>query len=240
MIERVLGGRISDTFGFTEIPGAVGRECRACGNYHYGREAIWELVNPETHARIDGEGVGKLLVTSLVPYTNDLVLFRYEAGDLVKVGPYCEKGGEHGFRPLGRKSQSLFVNDEGTRRCVFHPSHVQEAIDTHHWIGRVRDLRFAGITAADDDGFPRWCARLVEGTVEGSVEGSVPTVEIDVEMKSDPNLFFDTFRSFELDLRAKLLAANSELKAMVERRALRLRIRGLAPGGLRDEEVFIC
>ncbi|XYI01396.1 hypothetical protein ACMHYB_17260 [Sorangium sp. So ce1128] len=233
LIQTVFSATVIDHYGFTETPGAVARECLDCGYYHYGPEVLWEVVDAWSERRID-KGVGKLLVTTLLPFIRDLVLFRYMPGDLVELGPDCVTTGERGLRPVGRINQSFWIPGAGgAREWVLFPSQVQELLDLDPRVGRVNDARFSGITATEDDGFPKWRIHPTEGE-------TTPTIQLDIEMKADPNLFFEEWQSFERSLRTRLVQASPMLgQALAEGRS-RLRVKGIAPNGLADRDVFIC
>lgn len=231
-IQEYFNATVVDHFGFAEI-GHLARECAMCGWYHYGEEVIWEVVNHWTGAPLH-EGIGKLLVTSLFPFVRDHILFRYEPGDLVEIGPFCGYIGECGFRPRGRISQS-FATPVGARypRWLLLPLDVQEVVDFHPLVARSEAKWIQDITGWDDDAFPKWC-------VKPSYEEGVTTLTVQVEMKSSIYLFSDQWRSFRDDLRMKLLASNQDLKDQVEQNKVLLCVEGLPPGSLDESDICIC
>jgi len=231
LIQRVLRTRVRDSYGFTEIPGALAQECRRCGWYHYGREVVWEAVDPESNRAVDS-GVAKLLVTSLVPYVSDTVSFRYEPDDLIELGPHCSEADERGFKLVGRRKRSLSIEHEGSRHWLLLPSRVQEIIDLDPWVARLADTRFCGITASEDDSFPKWNARLEHE--------DKPTVVVNVEMKFDPKLFQERFQGFALELRQRLMDAHPSMRQLSELGVARLRVQGLPPGALANDDVVVC
>lgn len=231
-LESVFRARVIDHYGFAEMKQALARECRRCGYYHFGPQTVWEVVDTRSGEPLE-EGVGKLLMTSLVPYVRDQVLFRYEPGDLVEVGPYCPVGDDLGLRFVGRMDHATSFEEGSRHRWVLLPTQVQELVDRCQWIGRIQDPRFQDIASTSDDEFPRWRARMVR-------EEGRPVLQIDLEMKSNPVLFSAEWTGFANGLRDGLLRANPVLRRLVGEEKLELRIAGLPPGGLEDSEVFLC
>lgn len=231
LIEDTLGAVVIDYFGFTETFSGLARECPVCGWYHYGKQVIWEVVDVWNDQPIN-EGIGKLLVTSLFPYNRDQILFRYESGDLVEVGPFCNCADDRGFKFRGRLSQSFAISDGQKWNWALFPTQVQEIIDSNHWIARFEETRFSGITASGDDAFPKW--RIQQ------VKARIPILQIELEMKSSTFLFHREWKLLEEEVLTNLMNANSDLKRLVQDNKVILQIKGLPPGSLKDHEVFIC
>jgi hypothetical protein len=231
-IEQVLGAPVLDTFGFTEIMAARALQCEACGQYHFDDRVIWEAVDAGSHAPVD-RGIGKLLVTSLYPHGQEMPLFRYEAGDLVEVGFYCDAFGDKGLRPRGRQSHAVAIDLGASTVFPLLPTDVQELVDTDPSVARFAYTRHSGITRTDDDAFPKWRLRRLEEN--GQVIG-----QLEIEMKFSPCLFREEWLAFEQRIRAGLSELNSTLTEVLERKLMALRIVGLPPGGLAENEIFIC
>ena len=233
LISRVLAAPVIDYFGFTEALGVLARECPSCGWYHYGADAIPEVVDVESRRPIE-TGMGSLLLTTLAPDIQDHVLFRYEPGDLVRIGPYCEAAGESGFRPCGRLSQALYLHIDGRKQPVLPAADVQEIVDLEPLVARTRDIRFAGITESDDDDFPRWRSRVEQR------EDAAPALSVEVALKASPALFYEAWQALQFKWRAQLLSALPELSGVIDRRQARLQIVPVSPQAIPDSEAIIC
>ena len=100
-------------------------------------------------------------------------------------------------------------------------------------MARFEYTRHSGITRTTDDAFPKW--RLLRLEENGHVIG-----QLDIEMKFSPYLFREEWLAFEQRIRAGLLELNLILAEVLERKLMTLRIVGLPPGGLAENEIFIC
>jgi hypothetical protein len=231
-ISNILNATVVNHNGFTEIRSTLAQECPACGLFHYDHKVIWEIVDPWSLSPIDS-GIGRLLVTSLYPYTQDLVLFRYQPGDLVEAGPFCESAGERGFRFCGRESQTAIIDDGAKKVIAVLPTTVQEFIDFDPIITRFEEQRFSGVTRSNDDSFPKWRMRTFR-------QDSIQTIKIELELKASPALFVDQWTAFRMNLRSHILDQSAELRQLIEQGRVVLEIEGLPMGALPDSEVFIC
>lgn len=231
-IENMLNCTVVNFYGFTEIRAALAQECLACGFLHYGKQVIWEIIDPWSLAPIQN-GIGRLTVTSLYPYTQDLILFRYQPGDLVEAGPFCELAMDRGFRFCGRDSQACTINDGVKNVIAVLPTTIQSFIDFNPMIARFEERRFSGVTLSNDDSFPKWRMRKLE-------HDSIPKIKIELELKLSPALFAVEWTTLRMNLRSHLLDSNVELRRLVEQGRVVLEIEGLPMGTLQDSEVFIC
>lgn len=233
-IETTLNVTLINHFGFSEIPNAIARECPACGAFHYGPEVLWNIADPWT-GEVIPSGVGRLQATSLYPYTRDHILFRYEPGDLVEVGHYCPEAGEAGFHFRGRAEHCVSLKDDaGQWHWVLFPVDVQRHLDFEPAVARVEETRFAGVTSTGDDSFAKWCI------ARSHRPDGRPVITIVVEMKYNPALFHAEWGRFSNRLRNALFLDQPRLRSLVQRGLADLDIEGRPPGGLPDDQVFLC
>lgn len=104
-----LAGRIYNQTAFGDI--AVAHECPQHDGCHAHEDiALVELVDPETGAAIEGDGIGELCVTSLVNGVDPLI--RYRSGDMVRVSTERCGCGREGARfwTLGRAGDEVLVD----------------------------------------------------------------------------------------------------------------------------------
>jgi phenylacetate-coenzyme A ligase PaaK-like adenylate-forming protein len=231
LIEETLGAPLTDAFGFTEVPKV--RAFRVPDSEFFAfhdDHTIWDVADPWDKTPLDA-GIGRLLVTSLVPFSRERVLFRYASGDLVEIGP-DPPGEERGFRFKGRLGHSAAVEHGGRRHLAVFPTDVQELVDLDPWVARFSNRRHAGVTASEDDSFPKW--RFVQAGEGGT------RLTLEVELTSSPSLHFRPGRDFEERVRAGLLALNPALRELVARGAVEWRVRAVPPGTIDDDEVRRC
>jgi hypothetical protein len=233
LIEGVLRTKLIDQFGFTENRAGSAMECLVCGWYHYGPQVVWEVLDTRTLKRLD-TGIGKLVVTTLYPHAQDQILFRYESGDLVELGPYCEEAGDRGFRFRGRISQSFSIQTRAGWNWILFPTDIQELVDFDANVARYEEPRFSGVTRSHDDAFPKWRIRSVMGDNGSAV------VHVDIEMKWCPWLFHEAWTTFSSRLSQGILDRSPALARLQEEGGIQLVIKGHAPGSLADHDIFIC
>ncbi|MEM7278934.1 MAG: hypothetical protein AAF385_12485 [Pseudomonadota bacterium] len=233
-IEQALGAKLVDCYGFTEAPVARALECKDCGHYHMPESVIAEYLAIDSDDPVEA-GIARLCVTTLYPNTQGLILFRYDPGDIVKVGPLCPRTKTKGFLPKGRRSQTVSIKKGERSILPIFATDVQEALDIHHWVARSRNLRHGGVTASEDDSWPKW--RLSIGDAIST--GKVPVI-LEVELTSGPAFFHDEWKSFHDAVYETVLAENPHLTHLITTQAVDFQIRGLSPGMIAENEIVRC
>jgi hypothetical protein len=234
-LETVIGAKVIDTYGFTEIMDARASECCHCGHYHFGVNVLWELVDSVGRAILQRGKAGRLLVTQLLDeFDRKQPVLRFDTGDLCELGPVCTAVGEQGFRPFGKLVHSChFRTSDGVDLYPVRYGGVLEAIDTSPLVARISNTRHSGVTQTEGESFAKW--RFVPG--EAGPHGGVVGVTLEIEMNFEPALFPEHWQAFEAELRAELSANTSDYQVAVQQGFV-LWIRGLAPGSLSDSEVM--
>lgn len=104
-----LSGRIYNQTAFGDV--AVAHECPEHNGMHAHEDiALVELVDPQTGALIEGDGVGELCVTSLINDVDPLI--RYRSGDMVRLTTEpcaCGRAGAR-FWTVGRSGDEVVVD----------------------------------------------------------------------------------------------------------------------------------
>lgn len=104
-----LNGRIYNQTSFGDV--AVAHECREHDGVHAHEDfALVELVDPQTGALIEGDGVGELCVTSLINDVDPLI--RYRSGDMIRLTTEpCACGRSSArFWTVGRSGDEVVVD----------------------------------------------------------------------------------------------------------------------------------
>jgi hypothetical protein len=234
-LEAVIGAKVTDNYGFTEITEAWAPECRHCGHYHFGDNVLWELVDSSGRSiQQRGKG-GRLLVTRLLEEGDGKQpVLRFDTGDLCELGPACSVVGEQGFRPFGKLSHCCHLRtQDGNDLYPVRYSGVLEAIDTSPFVARIANTRHSGVTPTEGESFAKW--RFVPG--DPGPHGGVQAATLEIEMNFEPALFAEHWRAFDAGLRAELAASTPDY-SLAQQRGFVLRIRGLPPGALMDAEVM--
>jgi len=121
--------KILNTYGVTEITGRA-HECFICGRFHFDPYVIPELVNInlEKNQYVEN-GIGRLLLSSLYPFSADLLLLRYDTGDLFELYPTECSTGIPGFSFLGRAKHCLLLTNNEGCHCILTVAQIREFVD---------------------------------------------------------------------------------------------------------------
>ncbi len=229
-IESVLNAKLIDHYGFTEIQNARAHECPYCGYYHFPDTIYPEVVDARDRLLTAPHANGRLLVTRLLKeHDHAMPALRFDSGDVVQIGAYCEMAGECGFKPWGKVDHSIVI--DGTGGGSLYPvryGDIQEALDHHPLVGRIDNTRHSLVTPTEGDAFPKW--RLAS---QGDCRA-----RLEVEMLFDPRLFVEAWRAFEAQLRLALARSNREYQHAIDTAGFHLEIAGLPPGSLKDRDVM--
>ena len=96
-------------------------------------------------------------------------------------------------------------------------------------VARLADMRFAGITAGDDDSFPRWRSKFDEST----------GLRVEIEVVFSPALHRAESESLEARVRQSLLSSNRYLESRCSD-GMRFEVSALEKGAIGDRECVRC
>lgn len=131
LIARRWRCRHVNVFSLAEVFGQA-LSCDKCGAYHWDPFSVVEFLQPDTLLPVEN-GLARLIITTLYPYTQLMPLARYDTGDLVVVNRECSSG--PGFIPLGRRDNAQRLSD-GT--LLPFDSEILEALANCQWIKRIK------------------------------------------------------------------------------------------------------
>jgi hypothetical protein len=231
-IEYTLRTTMVDCYGFTEAPVARALQCSGCGCYHMPDSLIVEYLKLDS-ADLVVSGIGRLCITTLYPQTQGMILFRYDPGDIIEVGPPCTRTGTSGFRPKGRVRHAARINIGEKPLYPVLATDVQEALDIHHWVARSTNLRHSGVTRSEADSWPKW--RLKTNQASG-----LPQVLLEVELTSSPAFFQDEWFATRDSFYRTILGENAILRSLIHDGLVQFSIDGLPPGSIDESEVIRC
>lgn len=234
-LQSVLGAKVIDHYGFSEMMEAKAAECRHCGRFHFGEQQLWELLDSAGKAVTQVGKVGHLVVTRLLEEDDKAQpMLRYGTGDLCELGPVCSAAGEPGFRPIGKQEHCLHLRTPGG--VDLYPvrySAILEALDTSALVARIANTRHSMVTPTEGESFAKW--RLLP---QGEPAAGNASAVLQVEMNFEPRLFTAEWQAFEEGLRRHLSASTADWGAAEQQMGFQLATVGLPPGSLRDAEVM--
>jgi hypothetical protein len=134
-LENWWGAAVTPVYGFSEMRMCNAYECGYCGYYHLPVTGLAEVLRDEPDGgRVFPGERGLLAVTGFYPFIQLEPRIRYMPGDIAELSPSaCPHWGEHGFRPLGRRVDSVRSSNDGTWIC---PVDVYAPIADHPYANR--------------------------------------------------------------------------------------------------------
>jgi len=162
------GAKIVDSYTLTEMFGGADR-CDHCEGFHFSDFVVPEVVGLDSPAQLF-EGRGRLVLTTLYPFTQMTPLIRYLPGDLVDVKREVCPTGRETYWFLGRALRYLRLADG----AFVTTADVEEAL------AGIREIR----RIPDPAPIPDECK--LEGVLPAFrfVESSVPDLALEL---SDPS-----------------------------------------------------
>lgn len=233
-IEEFFDARLVDCYGFTEAPVARALQSDASGYFHMPEGVIAEFLELDGTAPVDS-GFARMCVTTLYPQTQSAILIRYDPGDIVQLGPVCPQTGTRGFLPKGRRHHSVAIQHNGRTIYPIFATDIQEAVDIHHWVARSSNLRHGGVTASEDDSWPKWRLSPDHGT-----EGGPTPIRVEIELTSSPAFFHEEWNILHDHIHCTIMEENPTLGQMVAAGMVQLNVCGVPPGTIAENEIIRC
>ncbi|MDX2010470.1 MAG: hypothetical protein SFW67_09785 [Myxococcaceae bacterium] len=209
LIEARFDARVYDNYSLSEL-GTPFTHCDACGLLHMGHPPLAvEVLSLEGARPVRRGQPGRLIFTTLFPYTQVMPLIRYDSGDVGVEGPVCRLTGQRGYRVLGRRRHGLVFDED----FVLNPVSVRDVLEESPLVSRtLHPMARLGHVDSIDLGPPRW--RVAR-------EGRRAVLE--VEVRFDPDVYTAQAKA----LAQSLLEALSGVDATTKRwaRAGRVEVR---------------
>ncbi len=173
LIERRFGATVFDNYSLSEL-GTPFTTCAACGWLHLGTPPLVVELLDLVRDRPAAGRRGRLVFTTLAPYSQVMPFIRYDSGDVGEVGPPCRATGQRGLRVLGRLRHGLVVDGA----FALNPVDVRDTLEDFAHVARTpHPMVTLGHVQSDDVGPPRWTVwrrgRAVGVTVETRFDPSV-------------------------------------------------------------------
>lgn len=210
LISETFGGAVLlDNYSLSELEPCA-TECPSCGWHHwYGPEFIWETLDLETGTQ-RSDGVGQLVVTTLLPSAGVMPLIRYDTGDVIELGPRCRAERARGFRFLGRRRRGLVHGSD----YLLAPTIVQDVLEGSPETARTdHPCVKLGFIKSREVGLPRWSVALENGVAH-----------LRFEVRFDPSIYSERARSLEETLGGEVLHLDRRLRSLVKSKRLEFEV----------------
>jgi len=244
ILTEVWGGADqSEVYGLSEVFGGASR-CQRCGRYHLSPYVIPEVLDPFNRSRLE-DGIGVLVLTTLIPFVRSRPMIRYWTGDIVNaVRTSCPGDRFHrlGIEIKGRLRDAVRLGPLAPNRLALFPYDVLAAVDEIPDIRRavhsIDRLAIAeGIAGFEYVGFPIYAASIKEVTPDRI------GLMVSFELRYPPRLFPQRTKELQTVIASRLISCCHEIRELVETGRLELsvelhgpRIKSAYPSDLADQE----
>ncbi len=198
VIEERFEARVYDNYSLSEL-GTPFTHGDACGALHMGHPPlVVEVLELEGGRPARRGQPGRLVFTTLFPYTQVMPLIRYDSGDVGVEGPVCRLTGQRGYRVLGRRRHGLVFDGD----FVLNPVAVRDVLEGTPLVSRTpHPMTRLGHVSSVDLGPPRW--RVAR-------EGKRAVLE--VEVRFDPDVYSAQARALAQSLLESLCEVDATTK----------------------------
>ncbi|WP_213956685.1 MULTISPECIES: hypothetical protein [unclassified Variovorax] len=125
-LQRYWGVMPLEIFSFSEVMGGASK-CPMCGALNFDPHLLPEVLSFTSAQAVD-EGVGRLVVTELLPFGRSQPLIRYYNGDIVQrvksLCPVCDQTDR--IIHLGRDNESIILSESDNREVIIGSNQLRE------------------------------------------------------------------------------------------------------------------
>jgi hypothetical protein len=223
LLSRNWQAQIQDVYGISEAPGMFATLCEKCSHYHFSPLSVVEILGLDSDEPVV-RGIGRVVVTCLLPLASSQPIIRYDTGDVVNVVGEC--GSERFvFDYVGRRAKLIYAEGAGGRYPILSPLQVTEALDDLPDVAVYENTRAARLGLRQAFGWPRFVLR-------DAADRCPRTVELTVELRWPPDQFPDAAQELSKMLYTRIMACSSALAESIEHGTVDLAIDLVRPGTL--------
>jgi hypothetical protein len=225
LLECYWGTEVQDVYGLSEAPGMFAARCPTCSSYHFSPLSVIEILGLNHNEPITS-GVGRVIVTCLLPFAHAQPLIRYDTGEVIDIRSGCPLQ-PFGFEYLGRRSDLIFLQKEdGTPQPVLSRMMITEVLDSNPAVACEENPKTMPLGLRNSFGWPRY---RVDCQMEPSGRH---LLELSAELRWAPFQYPDASDDLRKLLQDNILAASRSLSAAVARGDVRFALHLLEPGSI--------
>lgn len=129
LLRACWGAEVEEGYGMSEAPGVAARRDRTGrAKFVFMPTSVCELLDIDSDQSL-AAGVGRLVVTTLLPFSQSMPLIRYDTGDIIDVKDRCETRDTYKFDFVGRKSATIFSPNDSPRRVLLSRVMIENVLD---------------------------------------------------------------------------------------------------------------
>ncbi len=207
LVEARFEAQIFDNYSLSEL-GTPFTHCSACGWLHQGHPPlVVELLALDANRPVE-KGPGRLVFSTLFPFTQVMPLIRYDSGDVGVLGPVCKATKQRGLRVLGRLRHGLVIDGA----FALNPVAVREVLEDHPEVAKtLHPMARLGLVPSVDLGPPRWRVHLAK-----------QVAHLDVETRFDPMIYPARARALEAAVLEGLAGLDPVTRALARQGRVRV------------------
>lgn len=223
LFENYWDAEAQDVYGLSETPGMYAVRCPACSHYHFSPLSVIEVLHLDNNEPV-ATGIGRAVVTCLLPIAYAQPIIRYDTGDIIDLTGDCDCQ-DPGFEFVGRRSKLVLFGDANSLFPALTPLVVTEILDSMPDVAIDENAKAKQFGLRAAFGWPRH--RLRYQRARGGTH-----ITLAVELRWPPAHYPDAAHRFQDALRRRIFASSPALAAAVERGTVHFQIQLTAPGTL--------
>jgi hypothetical protein len=223
LLEQYWGANVQDVYGLSEAPGMFATRCTDCSYYHFSPLSVIEVLKLDSDESVT-MGIGRVIVTCLLPLARAQPIIRYDTGDVIDVVGECDSHG-FSFEYVGRRSKLILLDGPKGPFCVLSSLMITEVLDSMPEVAVDENARAKRLGLRRGFGWPRYFIR-------DDIEQDGRRIDLTVELRWSRIQYPDAAQEFSDRLHQRVYSASPALSAAVKRGALHFEVHLAEPGTL--------
>jgi hypothetical protein len=223
LLEHYWNAEVQDVYGVSEAPGMFATRCAACSHYHFSPLSVIEILRLDNDEPAT-EGVGRAVVTCLLPLAHAQPIIRYDTQDVVNIVGGCV---DHAlsFDYLGRRSKLVFLEDSCRLSPILSPLTVTEVLDSAPDVAVYENAKACSFGLRTRFGWPRY-------SLDDDGDEAGQKVCLTAELRWPPAQYPERAQELQDTLRRRILDSSPALAVALERGNVRFAVQLMGPGAL--------
>jgi len=223
LLESYWHADVQDVYGLSEAPGMYATRCVVCSHYHFSPLSVIEVLRLDNNEPVT-TGIGRVVVTCLLPVARAQPIIRYDTGDVIDVVGECDHHGLS-FEYVGRRSKLILLEGANGLYPILSPLIVTEVLDSMPDVATRENTKAKQLDLRVGFGWPRYILR--HETDQFGLH-----VNLAVELRWSPTQYPEAAQEFQDVLRRRIFEASPALTLAVEQGAVRFEVYLAEPGAV--------